>query len=117
MTIQSEISTTPETNFPTSGHLTKWAGSVPRNDESAEKMKSRKTLPGNQYIKSILCQAAWSAIRVRNYSFAKWFWSHQGHKGQKKAIIAVLRKLLEMVYILLEREQYYDPLYPTRIQK
>jgi transposase len=97
--------------------LTKWAGLVPRNDESAEKMKSRKILPGNQYIKTILCQAAWSAVRVRNSSFANWFWSHQGHKGQKKAIIAISRKLLEMVYILLEREQYYDPLYPTRIQK
>ena len=38
-------------------------------------------------------------------------------KKNKKAIIAVARKLLEMVYILLEREQYYDPLYPTRIQR
>ena len=117
MTVLSEISVTPKNSFPTAGHMTKWAGLVPRNDESAKNMKSRKILPGNQYIKTILCQAAWSAVRVRNSSFAKWFWSHQGHKGQKKAIIAVARKLLEMVYILLEREQYYDPLYPTRIQR
>ncbi len=117
MTVLSEISVTPKDSFPSAGHLCKWAGLVPRNDESAEKMKSRKILPGNQYIKTIFCQAAWSAVRVRNSSFAKWFWSHQGHKGQKKAIIAVSRKLLEMIYVLLEREQYYDPLYPTRIQR
>lgn len=117
MTVLSEISVTPKNSFPTAGHMTKWAGLVPRNDESAKTVKSKKILPGNQYIKTILCQAAWSAVRVRNSSFAKWFWSHQGHKGQKKAIIAVARKLLEMVYILLEREQYYDSLYPTRIQR
>jgi transposase len=117
MTVLSEISVTPKNSFPTAGHMTKWAGLVPRNDESAKTVKSKKILPGNQYIKTILCQAAWSAVRVRNSSFAKWFWSHQGHKGQKKAIIAVARKLLEMIYILLEKEQYYDPLYPPRIQR
>ena len=29
--------------------------------------------------------------------------------GQKKAIIAFSRKLLKMIYILLEKGQYYDP--------
>ena len=48
-------------------------GTVSDEEYSAEKMKSRKILPGNQYIKTILCQAAWSAVRVRNSSFANWF--------------------------------------------
>ena len=71
-------------------------------------------MPGNQYIKTILCQAAWGAVKVRNSSFARWFWSHQGHIGQKKAIIAVSRKLLKMIYILLEKGQYYDPNYSVK---
>ncbi|MBR7163408.1 MAG: transposase, partial [Clostridia bacterium] len=87
---------------------------TPRNDESAGKIKSRKIMPGNQYIKTILCQAAWGAVKVRNSSFSKWFWSHQGHIGQKKAIIAVSRKLLKMIYILLEKGQYYDPNYSVK---
>ena len=72
------------------------------------------SLPGNQYIKTILCQAAWGAVKVRNSGFSRWFWSHQGHLGQKKAIIAVSRKLLKMIYILLEKGQYYDPNYAVK---
>ena len=34
--------------------------------------------------------------------------------GQKKAIIAVSRKLLKMIYILLEKGQYYDPNYAVK---
>ena len=114
MTVLSEISAVPQDNFPTFGHLCSWAGLTPRNDESAGKVKSRKIMPGNQYIKTILCQAAWGAVKVRNSSFARWFWSHQGHVGQKKAIIAVSRKLLKMIYILLEKGQYYDPNYAVK---
>ena len=33
---------------------------------------------------------------------------------QKKAIIAVSRKLLKMIYILLEKGQYYDPNYAVK---
>ena len=114
MTVLSEISAVPQDSFPSFGHLCSWAGLTPRNDESAGKVKSRKILPGNQYIKTILCQAAWGAVKVRNSSFSKWFWSHQGHIGQKKAIIAVSRKLLKMIYILLEKGQYYDPNYAVK---
>ena len=34
--------------------------------------------------------------------------------GQKKAIIAFSRKLLKMIYILLEKGQYYDPNYAAK---
>lgn len=114
MTVLSEISTAPQNSFQTFGHLCSWAGLTPRNDESAGKIKSRKIMPGNQYIKTILCQAAWGAVKVRNSGFSRWFWSHQGHIGQKKAIIAVSRKLLKMIYILLEKGQYYDPNYAVK---
>lgn len=56
-------------------------------------------------------QAAWGAVKATNPSFARWFWSHQGHIGQKKAIIAVFIKLLKTIYLLLEKGQYYDPAY------
>ena len=114
MTVLAEISAAPQNSFQTAGHLCSWAGLTPRNDESAGKVKSRRIMPGNPYIKSILCQAAWSAVRVRNSSFCAWFWSHQGHIGKKKAIVAVSRKLLKMIYLLLERGQYYDPNYTAK---
>ena len=114
MTVLAEISAAPQNSFQTAGHLCSWAGLTPRNDESAGKVKSRRIMPGNPYIKSILCQAAWSAVRVRNSGFSNWFWSHQGHLGKKKAIVAISLKLLKMIYILLERGQYYDPNYTVK---
>ncbi|HWR43902.1 IS110 family transposase [Sporomusa sp.] len=107
-TIIAEISATPHNYFSTSAKLCSWAGLSPRNDESAGKVKSRKILHGNPYIKSILCQVAWAAVRVRNSSFALWFWSHQGKLGKKKAIIAVARKILTLIYKLLQSGEFYD---------
>ena len=107
--IISEISAAPQERFSSSEKLCSWAGVIPRNDESAQKIKSRKIMPGNSYVKSILCQAAWAAVKVRNSPFHDWFWSHQGKLGRKKAIIAVARKLLTLIYILLDTGQLYRP--------
>ena len=109
LTILGEIGNTPNTSFDSSEKLVSWAGLSPRNDESAGKIKSRKTLHGNPYIKSILCQVAWSAVRSRNSHFHNWFWSHQGKLGRKKAIIAVARKILKLIFKLLSCNELYDP--------
>lgn len=109
MEIIAEISAAPQDHFSSGEKLCRWAGVTPRNDESAGKMKSRKTLHGNPYVKAILCQAAWAAVKVRNSPFHDWFWTHQHKLGQKKAIIAVSRKLLMLIYLLLETGQLYQP--------
>ena len=109
MEIIAEISAAPQDSFDTAERLCSWAGVTPRNDESAGKMKSRKTLHGNPYVKSILCQAAWAAVKVRNSTFHAWFWSHQGKLGRKKAIIAICRKLLALIYLLLQTGKLYCP--------
>lgn len=108
LTIIAEISANPQKHFSSGAKLCSWAGLSPRNDESAGKVKSRKILHGNPYVKSILCQVAWAAVRVRKSSFALWFWSHQGKLGKKKAIIAVARKILMLIYKLLESGEFYD---------
>jgi len=107
--ILAEIGTDLESNFKTPGHLSAWAGLKPRNDESAKKFKSRKILPGNPYLKSILVQTAWAAANTRKSSFHDWFWSHQLRLGKKKAIIAVARKILVLIYVLVVRGELYNP--------
>jgi len=107
MLILAEISATPYLSFDSAAKLCKWAGLSPRNDVSAGKTKSKKILPGNPYVKSILCQVAWAAVRSRNNPFRDWFWSHR-HKGEKKAIIAVARKILTTLYTLLRDDVLYD---------
>lgn len=95
-------------SFPSAAHISSWAGLSPRNNESAGKKKSQKIMPGNRYIKSILCQCAWAAIKTRNTRLSRWFWSHQGKIGQKKAIIAIARKLLVYIYNILKTKAPYD---------
>jgi transposase len=49
--------------FPTPGHLASWAGLVPGCNESAGRVKSAKTRPGNRHLKAALGIAALSASR------------------------------------------------------
>jgi transposase len=109
LAVLAEISPKPHEDFDTASRLCSWAGVVPRNDESAGKVKSRKILHGNPYVKSMLVQCAWGAVKATKSEFSKWFWKHQGRIGQKKAIIAVARKILSLLYLLLQTGQLYDP--------
>ena len=115
-TIIAEISGHPDNYFSSSEKICSWAGLSPRNDESAGKIKSKKILHGNSYLKSILCQVAWASTRVRKSPFSAWFWSHQGKLGKKKAIIAVARKILTPVYKLFKSGEFYDPNITLKVQ-
>ena len=106
--ILAEIGDCPQQSFKTSKHLCSWAGLSPRNDESAGKIKSKKIMPGNPYVKSILCQVAWVAVKNRKTPLGNWFWSHQARLGKKKAIIAISRKILTLSYALISNNTFYD---------
>jgi transposase len=88
--------------------LANWAGLAPRDDESAGKIKSNKILKGNPYVKSILCQCAWAATRTRDTRPSNWYWRNVKRLGQKKAIIAVARKLLVYAFHMLSTGELYD---------
>lgn len=49
--------------FPTSGHISSWAGICPGNNESAGKRRSGRTRNGNKILKSALVECAQSAVR------------------------------------------------------
>jgi len=51
--------------FPTAGHLLSWAGTCPRNDESAGKSRSTRLRKGAPWLKTFLVQCAWAAKRKR----------------------------------------------------
>ena len=51
------------TRFPTAGHLASWAGTTPGNNESAGKVKSSRTRPGNPYLQGALGAAAMSCAQ------------------------------------------------------
>ena len=117
--ILAEIGSNVQQNFKTSAHLCSLAWLSPRNDQSAGKIKSKKVMHGNPYIKSILYQVAWVAAKNRKNPFGLWFQANQQRLSKKKTIVAVSRKILSNIYYLLVNDKYYDNdiamrLYPYR---
>lgn len=96
--------------FDTASKLVGWAGLRPRNDESAGKVKSQKTLKGNKYLRQAMTQAAWSAVRTKGSWFQiKHEAYRQRHMADKKALIAIARKMLVVIWHMLKEKQKYDP--------
>jgi transposase len=95
--------------FHNAGSLVGWAGLRPRNEESAGKIRSRKTLHGNKYLRKMLVEVSWSAARS-NKSFLKNKY-HMLSKRMKpqKALLAITRKLLVIIYNVLRTKQPFDP--------
>jgi transposase len=87
--------------FPTAGHLRSWVGLCPRLDESAGRRRSTRIRHGAPWLKTVLVQAAWSAIRHRDgYPHAQ-FQRLKAKRGPKKAIVAVAASLLTAAYFML----------------
>jgi transposase len=95
--------------FETSGKLTGWAGLRPRNDESAGKYKSTAIIKGNKYLKNKLVQVAWAASRTKGSFLKETFTRLSIRKSRKKALIAVARKILVVVWHLITEKIAYNP--------
>src|SRR5262249_39212908 len=59
--------------FPSAGHFLSWACMVPRNDESAGKRRSSRLRPGGNWLKTMMVQCAWAAVRKKGSRFAALF--------------------------------------------
>ncbi len=117
--------------FPTAEHLASWAGVSPGSNESAGRIKSAKTLPGNRHLKAALGVAALSASRSTNTYFGARFRRIAGRRparpGTKKsrrqsaagqtAIVALEHKMLTCAWHMLVNGTFYQdpgPDYYTR---
>jgi transposase len=89
--------------------LVAWAGMRPRNDETAEKIKSRKVLHGNKYLRQILVEISWSAARSGKSFLGKKFRLLSKRMKSQKALITISRKILVIIYNVLQTRQGFDP--------
>ncbi|ABP68285.1 hypothetical protein Csac_2716 [Caldicellulosiruptor saccharolyticus DSM 8903] len=55
-----------------------------------------------------MCEVAWSLTRVRDSYLATWYWKVKQRRGTKKAIVALARKLLVIIYNMLKNGTDYD---------
>ena len=98
------------TQFPSAAHLASWAGTCPGSNESAGRVKSTKTRPGNPYLKGALGIAAMSAARSRGTYLAAKYRRIAARRGPVKAIVAVEHAMLIAIWNMLTNgENYTDP--------
>ena len=99
--ILAEIGT-DMSRFPTDGHLARWSGLAPGNNESAQKRKSGKTTKGNNTLKTIMVQCAQIAKRTKGSFFKAQFERLVVRRGKKRATVAVAHSMLIAIYHILK---------------
>lgn len=106
--ILSEIGTDMSV-FPTSKHLVSWAGCCPRNDSSAQKVKSTRISRAGSFLKPILVQIANALIKSKDHpEFQERYRRIKARRGPKKAIVALCRMLLTAIWNVLSKLEPYS---------
>ena len=96
--------------FPSAGHLASWAGTCPGSNESAGRVKSTHTRPGNPYLKGALGAAAMSVARSKNTYLAAKVRRIASRRGPVKALVALEHAMLVAIWNMCSTGTYYaDP--------
>ncbi len=101
---------TDMTRFPTPGHLASWAKFAPAVNSSAGRSKGQgATGHGNRYLAAALGDAAAAAGRTNTFLGARYH-RLMKRRGKKRAIVAVGRSILNIVWQLLAHPEatYHD---------
>jgi transposase len=113
------------TRFPTSDHLSSWAGMSPANEGSAGRIKNRRTKDGNRWLRRTLVESARAAARTKGSYFLAQYRRIAARRGRNRAAMAVAHSLLVVIYHLLAHpdlkfqdlgERYFDTLNPERLK-
>lgn len=86
------------------------AGLCPGNYISAGKRLKNRSRQGNPYLKSILVQAATSAINKNGSYFQSKFRRLKQRRGHKRAIVAIAHSMLVTIYHMIKNAQPYREL-------
>ena len=104
--------------FKTAKHLASWAGVCPGNKVSGGKRLSGSTTKGNVYLRSVLCQLAWSIARSKTPNYLSSLYHRIARRrGKKRAILAVAHSLLVSIYHMIRDNKPYKDLGPEYLEK
>ena len=95
---------------PSADHLSAWGGLAPGNHQSGGKRYSGRTRKGSRQLRTLMVQAAWSAVRVKDSYANALYHRLVGRRGKKRAIVAVARSLLVSLYHMLSKQELYEDL-------
>jgi transposase len=98
--------------FPDSKHLCAYVGLVPSLHQSGDiTVTGHITREGNKWLRRNLTEC--SRVAVRKDPHLRAFYLKLTHtRGEKKAILAIARKLVAYAYWMLKRNQTYEELSP-----
>ncbi len=113
------------TRFPTANHLASWAGTTPGSNESAGKVKSSRTRPGNPYLQGALGAAAMVCGQHPGTYLNAKYRRIAARRGPMKANVAVQHAMLIAIWHMgTTGTLYEDPggdfftrLHPDRAKK
>ncbi len=112
----AEIGPAPHRHFASHEKLASWVTLCPGNNISARKRKHGRTGDAGTYIKPVLIQAAWNAIRTKGRLQARYsrlvrrFGGDKNPAAKKKAITAIAHTLLKIAYQVLKSGTPYQDL-------
>ena len=96
------------TRFPTAKHLASWAGTTPGNNESAGKVKSSKTRPGNPYLQGALGAAAMACSQNPRTYYGARYRRIATRRGPQKANVAIQHSMLVAIWHMGTTGEVYD---------
>jgi transposase len=108
--VLAELGATPQTTFPSAGHLASWAGLCPGNHRSAGRQKHGRTGKGSRWLRAALIQAAWAAVRQKNGFLPVRFRRLARRQGKKRALVGIAHRLLEIIYAVQKQGKGYEDL-------
>lgn len=94
--------------FPTAKHLASWAGTTPGNNESAGRVKSTRTRPGNSHLQGALGASAMSIARTPGAYFNAKYRRIAARRGPQKANVAIQHALLVAIWHMGTTGTLYD---------
>jgi len=103
-------------SFPTAGHLASWAGVCPGNNQSGGIQRSGRTTDGNRWLRGLLGEVAWGAIRKKGTSFGARFRRLARRHNKQKAVVAIMHNLVVVIYHVLRDGKPYRELGPDYVQ-
>jgi transposase len=97
-------------DFETAEQLASWCGLTPEVSQSADKLVTGNiTKQGSKHIRRMLVQVAHAIAKSKNSKLKRFYLRILAKKGNKKAIVALARKVLCILHhLLVNREKYQD---------
>ena len=98
--------------FENAGQLSNYLGLVPRVYMSGDTVRYGSiTKRGNGYLRALLVQASWALIRTKKGGKLKTRFEYmtiEKAMGKKKSIVAIARRLAELMYVLMRDGTRYE---------